>query len=125
MGRPKKEKYKNPEEIKSEALKLIEEDEKIVFIYDLYTALGIPCASFYSLFPKESEDYKELTDKIEGNKIKMKMKIRDRLMECKNPGAYIFLYKILTSDIEERKLMDAHYPEDHIEENKVINLKIK
>ena len=58
MGRPKKEKYKNPEEIKSEALKLIEEDEKIVFIYDLYTALGIPCGSFYSLFPKESEDYK-------------------------------------------------------------------
>lgn len=42
MGRQKKEKYKNPEEIKSEALKLIEEDEKIVFIYDLYTALGIP-----------------------------------------------------------------------------------
>lgn len=87
--------------------------------------LGLPQSTFSEMFPAGSDEKVELEDAIENNKIKMKMKIRDRLMECKNPGAYIFLYKILTSNIEERKMMDARYPEDHIEENKVINLKIK
>ncbi len=113
------------EEVLEASLKLIKEDEKIVFFYDVYMSLGIPKSTYQDMYPIGSAERKLLEDAIENNKIKMKMKIRDRLMECKNPGAYIFLYKILTSDIEERKMMDARYPEDHIEENKVINLKIK
>lgn len=80
----------------------IKEDRKLVFIKDLYEIAGMSASTFYKYYQEGSEELQTLTDLLDNNKTTMKREIRDRLMECKNPAALIFLYKVLTTDPKER-----------------------
>lgn len=99
----------------SQITKLIKENPKIVFLQDVYQSLGWSSSTFYRRFPKDSNEYNEITEALDLNKTSMKREIRDRLMECKSPVGLIVLYRLLGT-AEERKILNQKEQEEN--ENK-------
>lgn len=95
---------RDPKKVLQKALKNIEEDQKIVFLTDVYGSLGISATQFYKLFPKGSEDYNTISEALELNKINMKREIRDRLAESDKPYSLLILYRLLADDFEREAL---------------------
>ena len=112
------------QELLQKALKNIEENQKIVFLTDVYQSLGISASTFYRQFPVDSNEYNDINDALEANKTLMKREIRDRLANCKSPVGLIALYRLLTTDPAERALLDNRdYKQDN--NNQEITLKIQ
>lgn len=118
-----KQKKKNQNQL-NQILKLIKENDKLVFLQDVYQSIGMSASSFYRHYPTDSDDYQLIIEALEANKTLMKREIRDRLAECKNPSGLIFLYKILTTDKKERQELDGKYVESIQPQDATIVLKI-
>ena len=105
------------------ALKNIEENQKIVFLTDVYQSLGISASTFYRQFPVDSNEYNNINDALEANKTLMKREIRDRLANCKSPVGLLALYRLLADDTE-RAALDSYRGEKPIKQDETIELKI-
>ena len=90
----------------SEILNLISQNNKCVFIQDVYQTIGVSASTFYKWFPTDSQDRKQIDEALELNKVSMKQAIRDRLLESKNSAALIALYKLLGTP-EERSILST------------------
>lgn len=97
----------NEENVKSAALKAIQEDPKVVFLVDVYKMAGFSQDTFYKYLPKGSEGWREVTEALNRNKGDMKKEIRDRLLDMNHPTALICLYKLLGT-ADERAALNNH-----------------
>ena len=91
----------------TEAKQLIETNPKIVFLKDLFEAMGIERKTFEYHIDTDSNEYDEIKSWIDKNKTSMKQEIRDRLLESNNVTALIALYKLL-GDKDERAALNNH-----------------
>lgn len=91
--------------------KEIKNNPKLVFISDLCAHFCIPYRTFMNRYPATTDEHKLIDSLLEMNRANMRAEIRDRLKECKNPSALIFLYKLITTNSEERKLLFDTYNE--------------
>ena len=112
------------QELLQKALKNIEENQKIVFLTDVYQSLGISASTFYRQFPVDSNEYNDINDALEANKTLMKREIRDRLANCKSPVGLLALYRLLADDTE-RAALDSYRGEKKESKNDEIIIKIE
>lgn len=106
------------------ALKNIEENQKIVFLTDVYQSLGISASTFYRQFPVNSNEYNDINDALEANKTLMKREIRDRLANCKSPVGLLALYRLLGTQ-EERDALNSYRDEKVTKSDETIELEIQ
>lgn len=106
------------------ALKNIEENQKIVFLTDVYQSLGISASTFYRQFPVDSNEYNGINDALEANKTLMKREIRDRLANCKSPVGLLALYRLLGTQ-EERDALNSYRDEKVTKSDETIELEIQ
>lgn len=80
------------------------ERNNLFFMQDVYAYLGISHDSFYRFFPTESERYETIKDRLNKNKMKVKVSIRSKLHKGQNTAALLALYKLICTDDERRAL---------------------
>lgn len=92
----------------------------LYFIEDIVAYLPISKKTYYEYFPIESDESNELKGLLEENKIKMKVKLREKLSKGEKAAEILALYKLICSD-EERKALQMVY-NDHTTNGKEITL---
>ena len=96
-----------PEVVKQKCLDVIKNDDKVVFLVDVFKMAGFTQDTFYRYCPKGSPEWQEVTEALDRNKGDMKKEIRDRLLGMNNPTALICLYKLLGT-ADERAALNNH-----------------
>ena len=98
------------QQIFEQAKKAITE-HSLYFIEDIVAYLPIAKKTYYEYFPLESNESNELKGLLEENKIKMKVKLREKLSKGDKAAEILALYKLICSD-EERKALQMVYSEN-------------
>lgn len=111
---------KDKEKIIKQAKKLIAEDKSILFIEDVIAELPITKPTLYKWYPKGSEEYNELWELIEKNRIREKKDIRAKLKRSDKASELLALYRMICTD-EERKAIAQNY----VDINGNVNSKIE
>lgn len=106
-GKAGRKKSFTTEEIREMCLDVIANDDKVVFLVDVYKMAGISNDTFYKYCPKGSPAWQDIVDALDKNKGDMKKEIRDRLLGMNNPTALICLYKLLGT-ADERAALNNH-----------------
>lgn len=102
------------------AIKAIEKHEPL-FIEDLVSFLPCSKPTFYDHFPVDSNEFTELKEMIEKNKISQKSQLRKNWKDPESaPALQLALYKLLAST-EEHKALQMQY-NDHTTQGEKINI---
>lgn len=91
----------------NKALKLIKEDDEILLMSDLYTALGISSSSFYEYFPANSEETETIKEALEVTRAKIKKGLRKKWYKSDTAALQISLYKLIATP-EERQILSQN-----------------
>ena len=94
-------------ELKQKATEAIRKSN-LIFVEDVCAMIGINKTTFYNHFEVGSNDFNELTDMLEKNKISLKVNLRKKWLENDNPTTQIMLYRLCSTDIEHRKLQQNY-----------------
>lgn len=107
------------QEIFEKAVALAGDSTKnLLFIQDVIDLLPISKDTFYRFFPKGSDEYDAIKEKLEENKVNTKIELRRKMQKSSNPANLLALYKLICSD-EERKNLSMK----HIEHGGELNVK--
>lgn len=98
------------EKIKKIALEELEKDDNLLFIEDVVVRCGVSKPTFYKYIPKDSEDYKEIWEKINDNRVKVKGYIRLKLRLSGKASELLALYRMICTE-EERRAINQQYVE--------------
>ncbi len=94
-------------ELKTNCLK-VAATKHIYFIEDVLAGVGIARQTFYTHFPKDSQDYKDIVSLLTQNKIKTKQKLRTKWLELDNPTLQVALMKLLGNKRDRKRLTQSH-----------------
>lgn len=100
----------NTKKLLEKALEEIEKDDNILFIEDVVAACGVSKKTFYKYIVKDSEEYREIWDKIQENRIEVKKYIRLKLRLSGKAAELLSLYRMICTD-EERRAINQQYVE--------------
>ena len=81
---------------------------KLIFIEDVCAYLGINKTTFYRHLPIESNEYNELSELLEKNKIEIKVSLRKKWFDSDNATLQMALYKLTSTDTEHKKLQQNY-----------------
>lgn len=95
--------------LKTKAIEAIEKN-KLIFVEDVCAYIGISKPTFYDRFKVDSNDFNELSDLLEKNKISLKVAIRKKWFDSDRDTGLMALYK-LCSTPEEHKKLQQNYQE--------------
>lgn len=95
------------EDLLDKAKKAIQENE-IFFIEDIVAFLPCSKPTFYDHFPVNSDEFNDLKEMLNTNKIKTKQLIRRKLMESPKASELLAVYRLICTD-EERKMLNQSY----------------
>lgn len=90
---------------------------RLFFIEDIIAYLPCDKTTFYRLFPVESNEYNELKELLEVNRIELKVSLRSKWYKSNAPALQMALMKLIATPDELKKL-SMQYVES---ENKNIN----
>jgi hypothetical protein len=99
--------------------KIFEQAKEVITKHNLFfiedIVAFIPCdkTTFYRFFPLDCNEYNELKDLLETNKIKTKSSIRAKLYKGEKAAELLALYKLICSD-EERKALSMQHIENNV-----------
>lgn len=79
-----------------------------IFIDEIVSNLPCDISVFYRKFPTDSEEYKELKNMIDQNKVAKKQGLRKKWYEGENATTQLALYRLLSSQEEHRKLNQSY-----------------
>ena len=99
-------------------------EHSLYFIEDVVAYLPISKPTFYDYFKVDSNEFNELKDLLETNKVRMKVHLRQKLSMGDKAAEILALYKLICSD-EERKALQMQYTDNKNENTNtttVINL---
>ena len=105
--------------LKQKAIEAIEK-HKLIFIEDICAYIGISKPCFYEHFKVGTNEYNELSDLLEKNKIQLKTAIRKKWFDSDRDTGLMALYK-LCSTPEEHKKLQQNYT-DVTSNNEAINI---
>jgi hypothetical protein len=86
----------------------IAENKHHFFIEDIISLLPISKPTFYDYFPVESNELNNIKEKLDQNKISMKVEIREKLSRGEKSAELLALYKLICSS-DERKSLSMNY----------------
>ena len=95
------------EKLKAKAIEVINKN-KLIFIEDICAMCGVNKSTFYDKFPIDSNDYNELREMLEENKINLKVGLRKKWFESDNATTQMALYKLCSTEIEHKKLQQNY-----------------
>jgi hypothetical protein len=96
--------------LKEKAIEAIKKN-KLIFIEDVCHYCAINKTTFYRHFPIEGNDYNDISNLLNENKISIKISIRKKWHDRQSDTGLMALYK-LCSTPEEHKLLQQNY-QDH------------
>ncbi len=95
------------EVLKQKAVAAIEK-HRLIFFEDVIAMIGISKPCFYDHFIVDSDDFNDIKDLLEKNKIDIKVSIRYKWSKSDNPTAQMALYKLCSTAEEHRKLQQNY-----------------
>lgn len=95
------------DKLKVKAIEAITKN-KLIFVEDVAAMCGINKTTLYDKFPIESNDYNDIKELLEQNKIDIKVSIRYKWSKSDNPTAQMALYKLCSNAEEHRKLQQNY-----------------
>ena len=84
------------------------EKHNLFFIEDIVAFIPCDKTTFYRLFPLESNEYNDLKELLDSNKIKTKSGIRAKLWKSEKAGELLALYRLIATPEEHRKLNQSY-----------------
>jgi len=93
----------NKKKILKQALETVK-TKNLFFIEDIVALLPCDKTTFYRFFPPESNEYNEIKELLEENKVTVKSNMRKKWYESDNPSLQISLMKIIGTDEEAHRL---------------------
>lgn len=81
---------------------------KLFFIEDIVAFLPCDKTTFYRFFEPESNEYNELKELLETNRVSLKVSMRKKWYDSDAPALQMGLMKLLSNDEELRKLSMQH-----------------
>jgi hypothetical protein len=99
----------NTEELYQKAIQAIKENN-LFFIEDVIALLPCDKTTFYRHFDVKSNEYNNLKELIEDNRVNQKLKLRKKWADSDNATLQMGLMKLITTD-EERKRLATSYME--------------
>ena len=103
----------DPKILKQKAIEAIDKN-KLIFVEDICAYIGISKSTYYTYFPDGSDDLNYLKDKLDKNKIDLKVGIRKKWFDRQSDTGLMALYK-LCSTPEEHRLLQQNYNENKTE----------
>jgi len=91
---------------------------KLFFIEDIVAFL--PCSKnyFYDHFPPDSNEYDELKELLETNRVSLKVSMRSKWYTSNAPALQMALMKLIASPEEHRKLSQTYVESENTNINK-------
>ena len=89
--------------LKEKAIKAIKE-HRLFFIEDVVAYLPCDKTTFYRHFDTESNEYNDIKELLEENRINVKVSMRSKWYKSNNPTLQMGLMKLLATDNERRRL---------------------
>lgn len=80
----------------------------LIFIEDVCAYLAISKPTYYTYFPVGSDEFNELSDLIDKNKIEIKVSLRKKWFDSDNATLQMALYKLTSTDTEHKKLQQNY-----------------
>jgi hypothetical protein len=80
----------------------------LIFIEDVCAYLAISKPTYYTHFPVGSDEFNELSDLIDKNKIEIKVSLRKKWFDSDNATLQMALYKLTSTDTEHKKLQQNY-----------------
>jgi len=93
--------------LKQKAIEAIEKN-KLIFVEDICAYIGISKPCFYDHFKIESNDFNDLIELLEKNKIQLKTSIRKKWFERNTDTGLMALYKLCSTPEEHKKLQQNY-----------------
>ena len=81
---------------------------KLFFIEDIVSFLPCDKTTFYRFFDVESNEYNELKELLETNRVELKVSMRSKWYKSNAPALQMALMKLIASPEELRKLSMTH-----------------
>ena len=97
----------NTEDLFNTAMEQIEKN-KLFFIEDIIAFMPCAKSTFYEHFPNESNYYKKMFEKLEKNRIELKVSMRSKWYKSNAPALQMALMKLIATPDELRKLSMTH-----------------
>lgn len=83
---------------------------RLFFIDDVVAYCGISKPTFYDFFKVDSDDFNDIKELLDKNKVEVKVSIRQKLFKGDKAAELLALYKLICTD-EERKALSMNYTE--------------
>jgi len=84
------------------------EKNNLFFIEDIVAFIPCDKTTFYRLFPTECNEYNDLKERLEQNKIKTKSGIRAKLWKSEKAAELLALYRLIATPEEHQKLNQSY-----------------
>lgn len=97
----------NAAELKVKAIAAITKN-KLIFIEDVCAMCGISKPTFYDRFKVGTDDFNDISNLLEQNKIDIKVAIRQKWYKGDNPTGHMALYKLCSTPEEHKKLQQNY-----------------
>ena len=89
---------------------------KLFFIEDIVSFLPCDKTTFYRFFPTDCNEYNELKELLQTNRVELKVSMRSKWFKSNAPALQMALMKLICTD-EERKKLAMTYTETDITTN--------
>ena len=89
------------------------EKHNLFFIEDIVAFIPCDKTTFYRLFPLESNEYNDLKELLDSNKIKTKSGIRAKLWKSEKAAELLALYRLIATPDEHKKLNQSYIDHNH------------
>ena len=93
-------------------------ENNLFFVEDIPAFLPCSRSTFYSFFPKDSDELDTLKDFLDDNKIRTKSSIRAKLWKSEKAAELLALYRLIATPYEHQKLNQSYI--DHTSKGKEI-----
>ena len=81
---------------------------KLFFIEDIVSFLPISKPTFYDFFKPDSNEFNDIKDLLEKNRVEVKSAMRSKWFKSENPTLQVSLMKLICTDDERKKLSMTH-----------------
>ncbi len=95
------------ETLKAKAIEAIKKN-RLIFVEDICAMIGISKPTFYDRFKVDTDDFNELRDLLEENKINLKVSMRKKWFDTDNATLQMALYKLCSTEVEHKKLQQNY-----------------
>ena len=104
-----------------EKAKLALDKNPLLFVEDIIAYLPCDKTTFYRMFPPKCNEYNELKEILETNRIKVKTEMRKKWYSSTNSSLQIALYKLVSTKKEAHRLNGSNVKADITSKGKQIH----